>query len=74
MFNNAAFKRGRAWAARRQELTIQRAFTRKQLKLKEMLLEGGLVARRTGTGPDDEHIAGLMTDWLLIHEELGTDE
>ncbi len=74
MFNDPAFKRGMVWAARRQELTIQRAFTRKHLKLKEGLLEGGLVARRTGTGPDDDHIAGLMTDWLLIHEEMGDNE
>lgn len=71
MFDSAAFKRGKAWAARRQELRIQGAFTRTQFELKEMLLEGGLAARRTADGPDDEHIAGLMRDWLLIHEELG---
>lgn len=70
-FDSAAFKRGKAWAARRQELRIQRAFTRKHLTLTEQLLEGGLVARRTGTGPDEEHLAALMTDWLLIYEELG---
>lgn len=74
MFNNAAFKRGMDWAERRKQFKAQRAFTPKHLKLKEQLIEGGLTARRTATGPDDEHIGGLMTDWLLIREELDKED
>ncbi len=73
-FDSAAFKRGKAWAARRQGLAIQRAFTRKHLTLTGQLLEGALMAQRKGAARDEEHIAALMTDWLLIHEELGDNE
>lgn len=67
---NAAFQRGAGYAARRQELRAQRAFTPQQLRLKEMLLENALTARRTGTGPDDDHVARLMLDWQIIREAL----
>ena len=68
---NSGFQRGADYAKRRQELTAQRAFTSQQLRLKEMLLENALTARRTGTGPDDDHIARLMLDWQIIREEGG---
>lgn len=70
IFNNPAFKRGMDWSERRKELKAQRAFTPKHLKLKENLLENALAARRTAKGPDDAHVKRLMTDWLLIREEL----
>ncbi len=68
---NGGFQRGVDYAKRRQELTAQRALTPQQLRLKEMLLENALTARRTGTGPDDDHIARLMLDWQIISEEVG---
>jgi hypothetical protein len=69
-FNDPAFKRGQAWAARRQELKVQRKFTPIHLRLTENLLENALTARRTAKGPEDDYIKRLMTDWLLIHEEI----
>lgn len=74
IFKDAAFKRGMAWAARRKELAAQRAFTPKHLALKENLIENALTARRTAKGPDDAHVARLLTDWLLIHEEMHKGE
>lgn len=68
---NAAFQRGADYATRRQELRAQRAFNQYQLRLKEVLLENALTARRTGTGPDDAHIARLMLDWQIIRDEVG---
>ena len=68
---NGGFQRGADYAKRRQELTVQRAFTPQQLCLKEMLLENALTARRTGKGPDDDHVARLMLDWQIIREEVG---
>ncbi len=70
---NGGFQRGADYARRRQELTIQRAFTPQQLRLKEMLLENALTARRTGTGPDDGHVARLMLDWQIIRDEVGKE-
>ncbi len=67
---NGGFQRGVDYAKRRQELTAQRAFNHYQLRLKEVLLENALTARRTGTGPDDAHIARLMLDWQIINEAL----
>lgn len=74
IFNDPAFKRGKAWAARRQELNARGMVTRKHLTFTEQLLEGALMAQRKGAARDEEHLAALMTDWLLIHEELGDDE
>lgn len=74
IFNNAAFKRGMDWSERRKELKAQRAFTPKHLALKEGLLENALTARRTAKGPEDAHVKRLVTDWLLIHEELELGE
>lgn len=68
---NGGFQRGVDYARRRQELTTQRAFTPQQLRLKEMLLENALTARRTGKGPDDDQVARLMLDWQIINEALG---
>jgi len=68
---NSGFQRGADYATRRQELTIQRAFTPQFLRLKELLLENALTARRTGTGPDDDHIARLMLDWQIIRDDVG---
>ncbi len=72
---NGGFQRGVDYATRRKQLKAQRAFTAqqlrlKELRLKELLLENALTARRTGTGPDDDHIARLMLDWQIIREAL----
>jgi hypothetical protein len=67
-----AFRRGIEWANIRRELRIQGAFTEKHLRAKEVMLWGMLNVRKEqiGVGASEERIARMMTEWLIIRDEL----